>query len=177
MSHGRHQLKRLPNCASGFEQLQKLGSSGGDRRLPSRQRLITRLLRRGDRVGKPPVLGAGSGQRRQQENEGERDQRRLGHEPQGKKHQRQAAIDFRRWTSDCGLGASGFGQLGISRVRHQGHNPKESTEHILSFRGPGDRFHMQRVPPEKGGNKQASPDRPGHRPEQQEKQKGIHDVK
>ena len=96
----------------------------------------------------------------QQENEGERDQHRFGHEPQQKQRERQPV-------------PAAPGALGVAGIGPERQQPEQGAQHVLALRDPGDRLDVQRMKREKRGRERARPARPGHPLQDPEEQDAV----
>jgi hypothetical protein len=61
----------------------------------------------------------------------------------------------------------------ITEVGLEREQPEERAQEVLPFGGPGHRFHMQRVQGKERGHGAALPERPRHRPEDNEEEQGV----
>ena len=98
-----------------------------------------------------------------QENEGQCDHHRLGHQPERKEEKGKGV-------------ALPLPLPGVARVGKHGGQPEKRAQYILSLGHPGNRFDMERMNRKQSGRNGAPPDRPGQISKQQEKEKSVCDM-
>ena len=77
-------------------------------------------------------------------------------------------MDFGLWTLDF--------RLHVADVSSEREETEEGAEDVLAFADPGDRFNVQWMQGEDGGDKGAPPKSAGHLPEEGKEQRGVGDM-
>src|ERR1035438_9267163 len=84
-------------------------------------------------------------------------------------------LDFGLWTLDFGLWTLDF-RLHVADVSSEREEAEEGAEDVFAFADPGDRFNVQWMQGEDGGDKGAPPKSAGHRSEEGKEQRGVGDM-